>query len=78
MASFLVRITSFAACLLAVIALGCQKSVVKNIPPGGTVPHGEVVYVENDGRCQEGQIIKITGGNRNLNIKRKTECIERK
>lgn len=56
---------------------GCETVVLKDIPGGGTIPYNDIVYVENDGRCNKGQILRITGGNNALHIPRKTECIDR-
>jgi len=53
----------------------CSTVVLKEIPVGGSIPHGEIVYVENDGRCKSDEVIKITGGNNNRQIPRKYECV---
>ena len=60
-----------------VLLSSCQAKVVKNIPPDGTVWYNQKVYVENDGRCPEGQVIKVTGGNLSKKILRKYECVQR-
>ena len=57
------------------ILSACSSVVLKEIPAGGSIPHNEIVYVENDGRCKSGEIIKITGGNNKLEIPRKYECV---
>jgi len=55
----------------------CEKEILKEIPKPYTVSTGDIVYVENDGRCKDGQVIKITGGSRKRNIHRKYECSAR-
>ena len=61
---------------LAILS-GCQVKVRDQIPAAGKVRHEQVVYVENDGRCPQGQVIKITGGDISQNIPRIYECVER-
>ena len=61
----------------AIFLSSCKTVILEDIPAGGTVPYNEIVYVENDGRCKEGQIIKITGGNNARSIPRKHKCISR-
>ncbi len=56
---------------------GCTTQILKSIPPDYSIPSGKVVYLENDGRCAEGQVIKITGGKNIQGIERKYECVER-
>ncbi|MDH4316953.1 MAG: hypothetical protein OEV64_01060 [Desulfobulbaceae bacterium] len=67
------------ALLLSNMALlaACKTEVLKEIPQNGTLSYKEIVYVENDGRCNPGQVIKITGGKRSENIPRTYECVER-
>ena len=65
-----------AVCVVFLLA-GCNAKVLETIPAGGTVRYNEIVYVENDGRCQQGQVIKITGGNNNKGIPRKYDCADR-
>ena len=67
------------ALLLSNMALltACETEVRKEVPQNGTLSYKEIVYVENDGRCNPDQIIKITGGKRSENIPRKYECVER-
>ena len=61
-----------------VIALaGCQPQILKAIPADYTIPYGDIVYVENDGRCSQGEVIKITGGHGGRGIPRKYECVKR-
>jgi len=54
---------------------GCDSDIQTSIPGNYTLSYGEVVYVFNDGRCAENEIIKITGGHRERNIQRIYECI---
>ncbi|WPD21893.1 MAG: DUF6719 family protein [Candidatus Electrothrix scaldis] len=52
--------------LLTFLAAGCHQDarskVLKKMPARGTLSYNHVVYVENDGSCDIGQVIKITGG----------------
>jgi CubicO group peptidase (beta-lactamase class C family) len=50
---------------------------LKEIPAAYTIPYGDIVYVENDGRCSQGKVIKITGGHGGRGIPRKYECVKR-
>jgi len=54
---------------------GCDSDIQTTIPENYTLSHGEIVYVFNDGRCGEHEIIKITGGHRERNIHRIYECV---
>ncbi len=60
---------------------GCQqdnqKKVLKEVPGNYTLSYNQIVYVENDGRCDIGQVIKVTGGKRSKGIARKYECVIR-
>lgn len=49
--------------------------VLKRMPKDGSLSYGEVVYVENDGRCDNEQVVKVTGGKRSRQISRKYECV---
>jgi CubicO group peptidase (beta-lactamase class C family) len=51
--------------------------ILKAIPAAYTIPYGDIVYVENDGRCSQGEVIKITGGHGGRGIPRKYECVKR-
>jgi Family of unknown function (DUF6719) len=70
-----------AACMLAAVPTlslgGCSPQVLKSIPPDYSIPYGKVVYIENDGRCAEGRVIKVTGGESNQDVERTYECVER-
>lgn len=56
--------------------LACVPTVMETEPPGGTIPHNTVVFVD-DGACPNNQIKKLTGGNDNLGVPRKSECVPR-
>jgi uncharacterized lipoprotein YajG len=56
---------------------GGQNKVLKKVPANGTLSYKHVVYVENDGRCAAGQVIKVTGGKKSKGIRRKYECVSR-
>jgi uncharacterized lipoprotein YajG len=56
---------------------GGQNKVLKEMPANGSLPYNHVVYVENDGRCAAGQVIKVTGGKKSKGIRRKYECVSR-
>jgi len=57
------------------LALGA--TVLPKMPDDQTLTVGQVVYVENDGRCDAGMVVKITGGNKGKGIRRQTECVPR-
>ncbi|MCI5128585.1 MAG: hypothetical protein D3905_14960 [Candidatus Electrothrix sp. AS4_5] len=72
--------TTICSCvvLLLIGLIGCQQGshkVRKTIPAKYTLSYKQVVYVENDGRCQIGQLIKVTGGKKSRNIARRYECV---
>jgi hypothetical protein len=52
-----------------------NPEVLKELPRNRSLSLGEVVYVENDGRCAPGKILKVTGGKKSEGIKRKYECV---
>ena len=67
-----------AAFICLVFLVACDEARVrKEMPKNGSLSYGEVVYVENDGRCDNGQVIKVTGGKRSRQIPRKYECVFR-
>lgn len=65
--------------LLTFLAAGCHQDarnkVLKKMPARGTLSYNHVVYVENDGSCDIGQVIKVTGGKQSKGIRRKYECV---
>ncbi len=65
----------------ALLLAGCQQDnqnkVLKEMPANGSLSYNHVVYVENDGRCNAGQVIKVTGGKKSKGIARKYECVSR-
>ncbi|MCW5203973.1 hypothetical protein VU10_01565 [Desulfobulbus sp. US1] len=65
------------ALICLVFFAACEATVRKEMPKNGSLSYGEVVYVENDGRCDNGQVIKVTGGKRSREIPRKYECVFR-
>jgi hypothetical protein len=67
----------FIALIIAGCQQGSQNKVLKEMPANGSLPYNHVVYVENDGRCAAGQVIKVTGGKKSRGIKRKYECVRR-
>ena len=71
------RATIIIAVFVCLFFLGyCDEARLrKRMPENGSLSYGEVVYVENDGRCDNGQVIKITGGKRSRQISRKYECL---
>lgn len=60
---------------------GCQQDnqnrVLQAMPANGSLSYNHIVYVENDGRCDTGQVIKVTGGKKSRGIRRKYECVSR-
>ncbi len=60
---------------------GCQQDsqnkVLREMPASRTLSYNQIVYVENDGRCDTGQVIKVTGGKKSRGIPRKYECVSR-
>ena len=52
-------------------------TILEKAPDDQSLKSGQIVYVENDGRCAEGMILKITGGNKSRNTKRQVDCVPR-
>ncbi|MCB1760039.1 MAG: hypothetical protein KDI68_09720 [Gammaproteobacteria bacterium] len=50
-------------------------SVLQGMPENGSLKSGQVVYVANDGRCQAGWVLRVTGGSRSKGIKRQVVCV---
>lgn len=63
--------------LLAGCQQGSQNKVLKKMPASRTLSYNKIVYVENDGRCDTGQMIKVTGGKKSRGIPRKYQCVSR-
>lgn len=65
-------------CAMALIpALGWSKdTVLKEMPKGGDIPYGKVVYVD-DGKCPKGEVKEVTGGSDTKGIARKVRCVKR-
>ena len=68
---------TLAIALLANIENTHATQIEKAIPKNGSLKAGQVVYVENDGRCEKGLVLKVMGGNNGKGIKRQVECVER-
>jgi hypothetical protein len=63
--------------LAALLPSVCQaKEYLKEEPPKGTIPYGQIVYVD-DGTCPSGEIKEITGGSLRRSIPRKVRCVKR-
>jgi len=74
----LLKIQLFALILTsAALLVGCKTEVLKELPTNRTLSYEEIVYVENDGRCDTDQVIKVIGGKMDNNIPRKYECVQR-
>ena len=58
------------------LVTACGPKIVSTAPAPGTLPHNEVVYVD-DGTCPAGQVSRHTGGNTKLQVPRKVECVAR-
>ena len=39
-----------------------ETKVLKELPNNYTLSFEEIVYIENDGRCKNGEVLKGTGG----------------
>lgn len=75
------KLSRSVACTLGSwIALGVGSSVMAStvleaMPDNRTLKSGQVVYVRNDGRCENGMVLKVTGGSKDKGIKRRIECV---
>ncbi|WP_339137231.1 MAG: DUF6719 family protein [Candidatus Electrothrix sp. GW3-4] len=67
--------------LVMLFLTGCQQDsrnkILKKIPAKYTLSYKQIVYVENDGSCDIGQVIKVIGGKRSKGIPRRYECVSR-
>ncbi len=54
-----------------------QAEVFQELPKNYHLSHNAIVYLENDGRCKDAQVIKVTGGKKSEGIPRKYECVKR-
>lgn len=52
------------------------SGILKQMPGNQALSYNQVVYVENDDRCNNGEVIKVTGGKKSLGIARKIECVK--
>ncbi|MEZ5729257.1 MAG: DUF6719 family protein [Burkholderiaceae bacterium] len=62
----------------------CSRSAVRQwLPPcsprcsNQSLKAGAVVFVENDGRCRAGEVMKVTGSGKRKGIARRIECVPR-
>lgn len=55
-------------------ALQVTDNYLSTLPPTGSIPYGNVVYV-NDRKCPLGQLKRVTGGNQQFNIPRAIDCV---
>ena len=61
------KLTPTALVFVATMILGgCRPQIMKSLPADYSIPFGQVVYVENDGRCEAGKVMKVTGGKSSL------------
>ena len=67
----------FNTLLLAGCQQDSQEKVLRQMPESRTLSYNQIMYVENDGRCDAGQVIKVTGGKKSKGIARKYECVSR-
>ncbi|MCS3454549.1 hypothetical protein M2366_000588 [Aeromonas sp. BIGb0405] len=71
-----------AGLLMVSLMSGCTTLVpapieyLKQDPPPGGVPPGKLVYVD-DGKCPDGQVKKLRGGDGSKNLPRHVECVPR-
>lgn len=77
MKRFLLLMGSMSVVLFLCSCIANKTTVYDKIPQNLSLSYGQVVYTENDGRCDDGLIIKITGGKKSERIKRKYECVSR-
>ncbi len=59
-----------------ILLFSCQTTVLKKIPAGGMLNYGEIVYVENDGRCDDGEVIRVKGGSYKMGFQREYRCVD--
>jgi len=73
---------AFSAAAFCAFAAGAASAapapveILKEMPPQGSVRQGHVVYVD-DGRCPEGEVKRIIGGNQGTGVARQVECVKR-
>ena len=60
-----------------ILLAACSPPILTTIPEPEKIHWKQVVYVENDGRCPQGDIIQITGGNKHDSEADKYDCIKR-
>lgn len=52
-----------------------QDVYLKEMPEGGDIPFGKVVYVD-DGQCPKGEVKEVRGGSRVKGIARQVRCVK--
>lgn len=67
------KLTIVAISLSALAISGCNQTLTAEPGPGKLAYKAKVLV--DDGSCPEGQIKQITGGNNNIGVPRKRECI---
>ncbi|MDB4224076.1 hypothetical protein N9850_09925 [Granulosicoccus sp.] len=70
------KFSALVSSLLSVFITGCSTVILDSPPEPGTLPYKQVVYVKNDGRCEQDEVMMVTGGNNSKNIPRLYECVE--
>lgn len=58
--------STIAMILFSAVGLALGAAVLPKMTDDQTLTAGQVVYVENDGRCDAGMVVKITSGNMSL------------
>jgi hypothetical protein len=70
------KASALASSLLLIFITGCSTVILDFPPEPGSLPYKQEVYVKNDGRCDQDEVMKVTGGNNSKNIPRVYECVE--
>ncbi|MCP5265363.1 MAG: hypothetical protein H6934_04600 [Burkholderiaceae bacterium] len=63
--------------MLAISGAAMAAAVLGKMPSNQSLKAGAVVFVENDGRCRSGEVMKVTGGSKRKDIARRIECVPR-
>lgn len=69
-----VRFMVFSSTLF-INGLALAETVLEKMPENRSLKTGQVVYVENDGRCEKGMVLRVTGGSKSKGINRRVECV---
>jgi hypothetical protein len=59
-----------------ILAAG-QTEVLNELSKNYVLAFDAIVYVEDDGGCKDGQVIKVIGGKKTEGIPRKYACVKR-